>query len=292
MRLAVIGDIHGFWDDRDTEYFNDSDYDGVLLVGDLPPLTNGIKVAKSIAGLTKPAWLIPGNHDGVTTLQLLAELKGWPRMRRWTSAGMERRVRRLDEALGPVRLSGYECLQLSDGLGLITARPHAMGPDKFYYGSYLQRRFGVASFEDSAARLRALVDQAPTDLIFMAHNGPSGLGQAADAPWGCDFSDAFGDFGDPDLRNAIDYARDSGRRVHAVVAGHMHHRSKAGNERRTSAYEIGTLFVNAACVPRQRRNGQWRHHVALKVQADTVEAQTVIVDEAGRITDMASISPA
>lgn len=281
MRFAVIGDIHGFWDERDTAFFNGSDYDAMLFVGDLPRITGGRPVARELSRLSKPAWLIPGNHDGVTALQFLAELKDWRLVRRLTAIGMPRRVQRLAADLGGIRMTGFEVHDLGGGLGLIAARPHAMGPDKFYYGHYLKNRFDVGNYDESADLLRRLVDQAPRDLIFLAHNGPAGLGDKPDDPWGCDFSTGFGDFGDPDLRAAIDYARETGRRVHAVFAGHMHHRSKNGGERRTAAREGGTLIVNTARVARIREGGAWRHHVAFTVDADGARAETVIVNAAG-----------
>lgn len=285
MHFAVIGDIHGFWDERDTAFFDRSDYDAVLFVGDLPRLTHDRRVVREIARLHKPAWLMPGNHDGVTTPQLLAEIKGWHIMRRLTATGMSRRVRRLAKDLGDVRLTGFETHRLADGLGMVAARPHSMGPDKFYYADYMRRRFGVRGFHDSADRLRELVDEAPRELIFLAHNGPSGLGDAPEDPWGCDFSDEFGDFGDPDLRAAIDHARATGHRVHAVVAGHMHHHRKGGGGRRSAARENGTLYVNAARVPRIRRDGDHRYHVALTVDGGGARAESVVVNAGGEVLE-------
>lgn len=282
MRLALIGDIHGFWDAADTAYFNASSYDGLLFTGDLPRLTNGLAVARELARLTKPAWLVPGNHDGCTALQLLAELKGWRRLCRISSLGMEGRVRRLAAALGPVRLAGYECLPLDNELGLLIARPHAMGPDRFYFRAYTQRRFRVGDYAQSAAKLKALVDAAPRNLIVLAHNGPAGLGDTAESIWGCDFSTRFGDFGDPDLRAAIDHARASGRQVLAVCAGHMHRRSKRGGERPATLRQDGCLYINAANVSRHRQQGSRRHHVALNIEGQQVTAADVWVDAEGR----------
>ena len=53
IRIAVVGDIHAFWGPPDVEYFNQSDYDLVLFVGDLGGYTVGgtLKVARSIARL-------------------------------------------------------------------------------------------------------------------------------------------------------------------------------------------------------------------------------------------------
>ncbi|MDN5862826.1 MAG: hypothetical protein L0H19_05185, partial [Salinisphaera sp.] len=278
------------WDARDTAYFNGSDYDGLLFVGDLPAMTRGgLAVAREIARLTKPAWLIPGNHDAVTLPQLYAEMKGWRLARQLGAIGMRRRVRRLERTLGRTRLCGYQLETLDGELGLLVARPHAMGPDKFYYRAYLKRRYGIADFEASATTLKQLIDSAPSRLLVLAHNGPAGLGDAADAPWGQDFDAARADFGDPDLRIAIDYARDSGRQVLAVVAGHMHHRGKSGNERKSWGYLGKTLCVNAARVARIRKKNGHRHHISLEIDGEQLQAQTVWLDAQGGLVHETAI---
>lgn len=293
MKLAVIGDIHGFWDDRDTAYFNASDYDALLFVGDFARITNSVPIARTLSALNKPAWAIPGNHDAVSLPQLLSELRGWSRMRTLTGLRMARRVEQLAAALRPIRLGGYTLETLGDGLGLLVARPHAMGPDRFYYRAYLKRRFGIADFEASAQRLKALVDDAPERLIVLAHNGPAGLGDAPDAPFGSDFNPEYGDFGDPDLRAAIEHARSTGRRVPAVVAGHMHHRSKhTGQWRRTWTHDGKTLYINAARVPRIEDDGARRHHIALTVDDASLAAETVFVDNAGTVVERETLGPA
>lgn len=278
MRIAVIGDIHGFWDATDTAYFNASDYDALLFVGDLPRLTGGLDVAREMARLSKPAWMIPGNHDACTVLQLLSEIKGWSTLCRLTARGMPRRLRKLEKALGPVRLAGYESFELQPDLALIVARPHAMGPDRFYYRHATQRRYGVASYAASAHKLKALVDDAPENIVFLAHNGPAGLGEGGQDIWGCDFSPDFGDFGDPDLRDAIAHAHDTGRRVLAVLGGHMHLRSKQGERRRSALERDGSLYINAAEVARIRQGGERRHHVSLEISGGRVRARQVWVD--------------
>lgn len=292
MKLAVIGDIHGFWDARDTDWFNRSDYDCLLFVGDFAPWTGSLPVARMLAGITKPAWAIAGNHDAVTPLQLYAAIRHWRWLSWITGLRMDHRVRRLAKELGAVRLRGYALEPLAPDLGLLVARPHAMGPDWFYYRGYLKRRFGVADFASSAARLKALVDRAPARLLILAHNGPAGLGNTPDAPFGCDFNPTLGDFGDPDLRVAIDHAHASGRTELAVIAGHMHHRQRKGGSTRATWFHDGkTLYVNAAYVPRMRRDGSRRHHVALYVDGDGVRAETVFVDAGGRIQSRVPIGP-
>lgn len=290
MHFGVIGDIHGFWDERDTAFFNRASYDMLLFVGDFARIAGGLPVARRLSELTTPAWAIPGNHDGVTTAQLLGELKNQAMLQRFGGIGMKRRVRALAQAMAPVRLGGYTLQTLTDDLGLLIARPHAMGADRFYYRHYLKKRFGVDDFDASAARLKQLVDGAPRDLVVLAHNGPAGLGDSPESPFGCDFAPEHGDFGDPDLRAAIEHARAGGRRVRAVVAGHMHHRSKhSGAWRSTQAREGDTLHINAARVPRIEHHGARRHHVALTVTPDQVAAETLFVNAAGEIVDRARI---
>ncbi|MEQ1569933.1 MAG: hypothetical protein ABMA64_30145 [Myxococcota bacterium] len=127
----------------------------------------------------------------------------------------------------------------------------------------LEAAHGVGSLEASADRLEALVAGSDGAIVFLAHNGPRGLGTGAGAPFAMqravDGTDWVGsvrrlrageragiDLGDPDLAEAIARARHRGRTVLAVVAGHMHHRST----RRWNVEQDGVLYVNAARVPR------------------------------------------
>lgn len=281
LRLAIVGDVHGCWVDADTEYFNAGHYDAVIFVGDLPPLIGSLPTARRLAALRVPAFLIPGNHDATSALQFLAELNHKTSLAALLSFGQARRESRLRLALGGVKMLGYSLDLLGSGdkpLGLIAARPYSMGGDRLYYQAHLKRRFGVISFDDSIIKLRQLVDAAPQDIIFLSHNGPAGLGAARDDIWGCDFRSSGGDFGDPDLRVAIDYAKTRGKTVHAVLAGHMHHRLKRGGERRCwQITQDGVLYINAARVPRIRRRaeGQPRHHVAVTLDASGIHAQAV-----------------
>lgn len=285
MQIGIIGDIHGMWDHSDTAFFNAAGYDALLFVGDFARVTNSRPVARQLARLTVPAWAIPGNHDAVTLAQLFAEIRGRRWATRWTALGMRRRVARLARDLGPVTLGGYSQHSLAPDLGLLIARPHAMGGNRLYFRPYLKRAFGVASLADSSDRLCSLIDTAPRDLIVLAHNGPAGLGADPAAPFGCDFAPQLGDFGDSDLRDALTHARATGHRVRAVVAGHMHHRSKhTGTWRRTWVHEHETLYLNAARVPRIDNSGR-RHHVRLAVDDAGVHAATLWVDPAGQVIE-------
>ena len=272
MKIAVIGDVHKSWDEVDADYFNAGDHDLIVFVGDLPGRSHReIEVARRISGLQKEALLIPGNHDAVTWAQFLAELGSRDGLAEVAGGKQKERVLALAEALGPVRLGGYSrhVFGKETPLDVIVARPHAMGGRRLSYRPYLREEFGVDSLEDSARLLRELIDQSGDWLFFLAHNGPSGLGEKRDSIWGRDFDARAGDFGDPDLEEALGYARSQGKQVVAVAAGHMHHALRGGGRRERVLLREGTVFINAARVPRIfTRDGKiFRHHVEVRIDS-------------------------
>jgi uncharacterized protein (TIGR04168 family) len=155
------------------------------------------------------------------------------------------------------------------------------GPD-LTFASELRDRFGIESLEDSAERLIELVDRAETEsLVFLAHNGPHGVGDHPADPWGCDFRPERADWGDPDLARAIEHALRRGHRVLAVVAGHMHLKVGGRDEERTWRKRLGdVLYVNPARVPRirSRPEGQLHHYVVLTLRDEGAEAEEVFVE--------------
>ncbi|MCA9961606.1 MAG: metallophosphoesterase [Anaerolineales bacterium] len=285
VQIAVIGDIHLQFDATDVAYFNQSDDDLLLCVGDLGTILRrgDTAVADSLSQLQKPVLFIPGNHDTVTAWQLLAEIwhLGW--FARLTAVGQAGRVARLQRRLGRVQWCGYSThpFVIHDfDFAVIAARPFSMGGPWLSFHPYLQRQYGVNSLAASAALLKAQIDATPSDnLIFLAHNGPSGLGSTQEAIWGCDFRPEAGDFGDPDLQEAIAYARTSGKRVLAVVAGHMHRTLKGGGVRDWLVQKDDTIYVNGACVPRIfTQNEQFvRHHLQLLVSHEGVTVRDMII---------------
>lgn len=285
LRIALVGDVHLQWSDEDVRYFNAARYDLLLFVGDLAAYAHrrALATAESIGRLRAPALVIPGNHDGVTLAQLVAEVAGKAALSDLLSAGQERRCRDLEAALSPVPLCGYsrhEIAARGHVYTLIAGRPHSMGGPRLAFRRHLAARYGVRNLEDSARRLCALVDEAAGDrLIFFAHNGPSGLGETRSDIWGCDFRAAAGDFGDPDLAAAIAHAHAGGRRVVAVLAGHMHHRLKGGGKRTWLERRGPTLYVNAARVPRilRRADPPLHHHVRLDLRGDRAEAREMLI---------------
>lgn len=282
FKLAVIGDLHTHWDDIDVAQFAQMDYDLLYFTGDLGGGTadSTLRVARTMAGLRQPTLVMPGNNDTVDIDELAAELAHQNGVNRLLSI-----VRNGEEAVNPILLCGYtRHLIHANGvnIGLIAARPHSMGGPQLSFPDYMGDTYGVTSLEESTARLLALVDEVEAEhLIFIAHNGPCGLGDEAHAMWGCDFKPGGGDWGDPDLGAAIHHAKSGGRQVLAVIAGHMHLRTKQGQERPWQRDHDGTLYVNAARVPRIFAGDDdiYRHHVAVHISAGGVSAEEVLTPQ-------------
>ncbi|UJR82073.1 Metallophosphoesterase [Sandaracinus amylolyticus] len=287
VRLAVIGDVHLRFDASDVAALDARGYDALLFVGDLAGYAQrgGVKVAKVIATLRTPAIVVPGNHDATNAAQLLAEVMHNDAAAALVSRGMSARVAELRAALGGAALGGYSlhAVRGADGerIDVVVARPHSFGGPRLSFRAYLREAFGVESIEQSTERLCAVIDRVEGErLIVLAHNGPSGLGDRRDAIWGVDFRPSEGDHGDVDLRAAIEHARARGKKVIAVVAGHMHRKLRGGGERAWQVREGETLFVNAARVPRVWREGGARKRcwVEVGIEGERVEAREVVSD--------------
>jgi uncharacterized protein (TIGR04168 family) len=226
---------------------------------------------------------MPGNNDVEQAAQIGAELT----YRRGLSGLMSdvtpgHAPPRDDTAAYP-RTCGFSVhpQRLGDlDVTIVAGRPFALGGREVSFGESLERSYGVKSLEESAIRLKALVDRAETEhLIFFAHNGPSGLGATPDAPWGNDFRKEAGDWGDRDLAEAIAYARRRQRKPIAVIGGHMHWPTRSGGDRAWQLEREGTLYINPARVPRiyETKDGKVRHHVALSVTRDGAFAKQMLV---------------
>jgi len=272
-RLAVLGDIHGHWTAADAPHLDGLGYDAVLVVGDLAGLrfSGTLKVARGLGALRTPTLVMPGNHDATHPLQLLAHVAGRPTLGAPLRPVQSRRLEALHEALGDCVVAAYSRHRVGD-LTVVAARPHSMGGPDLAFRAMLSTYWGVDSFDASAARLRELVDGVDTeDIVFLAHNGPTGLGDHATSIWGCDFRAEMGDWGDPDLAEGIAFARRKGHRVRAVVAGHMHRRVRGGKARTWLVEDEGTSYVNAAEVPRIREGRH--HHVAIEIDPARVQVE-------------------
>ncbi|MCE9599203.1 MAG: metallophosphoesterase [Spirochaetia bacterium] len=282
IKIAAIGDIHGGFDETDISLFNKSDYDLVLVVGDLPGRTHvgTYEIARRIGQLTKPVYFIPGNHDGVTMIQLLAELKQSQSLIERAHKKQFRLCEQLKESLGPANYCGYSIHPISIGginFTLLAARPHSMGGAPLAYKPFLEAKFGISTMDQSTQRLNELIDRAESPILVLAHNGPTGLGSSREDIFGCDFRPDQGDFGDHDLEEAIKHAKISGKRILGVVAGHMHHKIRGGGERVTQVERDNVLYVNTARVPRifKDEGKIMRHHVRLHLSETELTAEAV-----------------
>jgi len=267
VKLAVIGDVHLHFNQFDVDYFNTSDYDLILFVGDLtnyrsqcsPSITGKMKL------LNKPVLFIPGNHDTTNLMQLVAEVIQSKTLQLSFSLGQSRKMTKLKNELTGIQLCGYSTHDFSvagQEFSIVAGRPHSMGGSTLNFAPYIRCQYGITTLSESTDRLKQCVLEAKhQNLIFLAHNGPLGLGSKRNDIWGCDFRKKHVDFGDKDLTEAIAFARNHGKKVIAVVAGHMHHKLKGGGTRHWQTTQTNTLFVNAARVPRIfKQNGTFPPH--------------------------------
>lgn len=253
----------------------------MLVVGDLAGLRFAptLRIAAAIGRARAIA--IAGNHDGPNPAQLLAEVAGQPGVADRFTRSLITRYDAFAAAVtgGGAVLGGYDCHNVGppdDRVSVVVGRPLSLGGPRLTFAGFLAARFGIASMQQSAQRLCDAVDAAEAErIVFLAHNGPTGLGASRSDIWGCDFRAAEGDWGDPDLEVAVRHAQRSGRRVLAVVAGHMHRALRGGGERIARVERDGVVYVNAAQVPRITRSG--RHHVRLEIDGDAVQATDVWV---------------
>ncbi len=282
IHIGIIGDVHQQFNQFDVDTFNQSNYSLLLFVGDLSNYRHqdGVEMARIMAKLTKPTLFIPGNHDAVHGLQLISEIKQWTFLAKLFARGQRRRERHLRNVLGSIEYGGFSTHSFGN-FDVIAARPYAMGGSQFSYRHHLQAQFGIDSIEASARKLIQCVDTAHSDsLIFLAHNGPTGLGTRKTDIWGCDFRPEEGDFGDWDLQQAIEHAQSIGKRIIAVFGGHMHHHIKGGGNRQWHLTKDGINYVNTARVPRIfRQNGySTHHHIHLSFNDTSVQVEEKLVE--------------
>ncbi|MBM9502214.1 metallophosphoesterase [Leptospira sp. 201903071] len=287
LKLALIGDIHGFWDRKDNEYFDNSDYDALLVTGDFPgylPFSER-KVTRGIADLKKKVYWIPGNHDSTNVVQLLGEILHSKWMIRTGSIGHRFRLTRLQRRMGDSICVGYSATDLDSKTVLIGARPFSMGGTLSFL-PLLKKVYGVSSMKESFEKMKSLYPKIKgKECIILAHNGPAGYGSKRDDIWGCDFRKKGGDWGDGDLRRFLDFLKEREEKVSLVLAGHMHHRIKDLQRDRTWKISENSLHtINAAKVPRilkDKKGNFYRHHVRLERKNGVWDCKEIFVGEKG-----------
>lgn len=285
INLAVIGDIHSFFSEFDVHYFNTSTYDLILITGDLPFHGREVdwQVVQRLAMLNKPSLLIAGNHDCVNQAQFLAEAANKSHLADLLNPHQQKMAEALRRALKPVVLCGYSAhdFRFPDmSLSIVATRPFSFGGPHLHYQRLLASKFAVDSLQASRDRLIELVNETTSEtLIFLGHNGPSGLGAGKEDIWGCDFRPSAGDYGDPDYEAAVNHAKKIGKRVLLVVGGHMHHTLRDGRQRRWLVNKDGTTYLNPARVPRIWYGDTqiYHHHIQIVIDGESVLVHEKII---------------
>lgn len=204
----------------------------MLFVGDLSD--GDLRLTKAIGRLRHPTAVILGNHD---------------RGRDPTGGVLQRQMTLLGDRHCAWSMRRWE----SPPIGVVGCRPGSAGGG-FHLSKAVEAVVGPITVEQSADRIVAACDDVPAHwpLVLLAHSGPTGLGSDASSPCGRDWKQPACDWGDTDLALALRTLA-SRRKPELVVFGHMHHRLKGRRgERRTFVQDRGgTVFLNAACVPRR-----------------------------------------
>lgn len=278
LRIAAVGDVHDAWDLEDHRVLKALAVDLVLFVGDFG--NESVETVRKIAALDLPKASVFGNHDAWYTAT------EWGRKKCPYDREQEDWFQMQLELLRDADV-GYGHLDWPDwGVSVVGGRPFSWGGQTWKHEDFYTSYFEVNSFEESTERILAAVQQASQPaLIFLSHCGPTGLGEAPEDPCGRDWQPLGGDHGDPDLAQAIDTARQAGRQVPLVVFGHMHHQlrhTKTHKRRRIHADVAGTVYLNAADVPRiVRQEGHTRRNFSLIQLREGVvrEVSLIWIDE-------------
>ena len=253
VTIAVVGDIHDLWEAADGIALQRLGVDLVLFVGDFG--NESVEVVRAIAALDIPKAAVFGNHDAWYSAT------EWGRRKCPYDRKKEDWVQQQIDLLGEAHV-GYDKLDFPElNLTVVGSRPFSWGGPVWKYEDFYQERFGVTSFEDSTARMVAAASLAASEtVIFLGHNGPLGLGDRAEDPCGKDWQPLGGDFGDPDLTEAIAQTRSAGKQVPLVTFGHMHHKLRHTQQYLRKAIHVtdDTVYLNAASVPRIVQNGSDR----------------------------------
>ena len=121
-------------------------------------------------GVTGVAGDTGGTGTGATIT--VAGGTGLSSVRRAFSSTQTNRRDELEAAVKPHPMGGYSNHPLKD-VTLVCGRPHSMGGPTLSFPNTMIAAFGIHTLEESADRICALVDEAPTDrLVFVCHNGP------------------------------------------------------------------------------------------------------------------------
>lgn len=258
-RLICVGDMHDAWGTTDEAALTAMAPDAVLFVGDYG--NENVRVVRRVAKFAESANFmvaaVLGNHDGFFSMSQRGR-DNCP-----YNASKEDRVREQLELLQECNPS-YKSLNVNGAatqVSIVGGRPLTWGGPYWKHARFYREYFKIYGMSQSAAMIEeAAVGAEHGKVVFLSHNGPTGLGRLPSDPCGKDWGeDVGGDYGDEDLRDGIEGARRAGKAVPLVVFGHMHHRLQRGGMRTMLKVEEDgasgrkTVMLDAAVVPRHRR---------------------------------------
>lgn len=274
IKIAVVGDVHDQWEEDDAIALKHLGVDLVLFVGDFG--NESVEVVKAIASLDIPKAAVFGNHDAWYTAT------DWGRKKCPYDRRTEDWVQEQMDLLGTADV-GYGKLDFPEfNLTVVGSRPFSWGGPEWKYSQFYQERFGVSSLAQSRDRILAAAQSADTDtVIFLGHNGPTGLGSRPEDPCGKDWQPLGGDFGDSDLEAAIAQTKHLGKSIPLVTFGHMHHQlrhTKQYLRKSVVTSPDGTVYLNAASVPRMVQHGlvRQRNFSLVTLQAGVVSQVSLV----------------
>jgi uncharacterized protein (TIGR04168 family) len=245
IKIAAIGDVHDQWHEADNQALQALEVDLALFVGDFG--NESLEVVQRIANLPLPKAVILGNHDAWYTAT------HWGQKKCPYDRNKEDRVQAQLDLLQDTHV-GYNKLDFSlFNLSVVGSRPFSWGGKEWKYNEILKERYNINNFTESRQRIAQSAQDSPySHLIFIGHNGPSGLGEQPEDICGRDWKPLGGDHGDPDLAGAISDAKALNKQVSLVVFGHMHHRLRHTKERlrtRVVKDENGTVYFKRLIYP-------------------------------------------
>lgn len=240
VRIVVVGDVHDDWDPlQDAKALHSLKPDLVLFTGDFG--NENLELVKSIGNLDLPKAAILGNHDSWNT-------------GKFRKTGVDPVQIQL-AFLGKEHV-GYDRLDFSQlKLSVVGGRPFSCGGDALFRPEIIADRYGVRNMQESARKIYETALRAPEGhyIVFLAHNGPKGLGSNMNDICGRDWVFGGGDHGDPDLAEAISLLKSNTQfSIPLVVFGHMHKKLAFSDNPRTMLVigDDGILYLNGAIVPR------------------------------------------
>ncbi|KAG0470813.1 hypothetical protein HPP92_017513 [Vanilla planifolia] len=163
VRIVVIGDVHDDWNlEEDSKALEVLQPNLVLFTGDFG--NENIEIVRSISNLNILKAAILGNHDCWRTFTFQQK--------------MVTNVQLQLDCLGEQHI-GYSCLDFPLlKLSVVGGRPFSCGGNTLFRAKLLSQRYGVKSMKESKRKICEAASGTHEGhfLVFLAHNGPSGLG--------------------------------------------------------------------------------------------------------------------